>query len=119
MAMGAPGKITKKKKTKKPMTFGQTFAANRKAGKATFTYKGKKYSTKTKAEVSKKATRKTVKSIKKTARKATAKRHGGIKSHRFDNTMTKRQARKSARNTRRSARAASRKVRRTNRALRK
>ena len=72
MAMGAP-----KKKTKKPMTFGQTFAKNRKAGKATFTYKGKKYSTKTKEEVSRKATRKTNKAKKKIVRKVT-KRGSGV-----------------------------------------
>ena len=55
-------------KKPKAKTFGQTFAANRKAGKATFTYKGKKYSTKTKSEVTKKATRSQSKAIKKKAK---------------------------------------------------
>ena len=69
--------MTKKKKTtakkaaaKKPLTFGQTFAKNRKAGKATFTYKGKKYSTKTKDEVTKKATRTQGRALRKKGRVA-------------------------------------------------
>jgi hypothetical protein len=102
MAMGAPGKITKKKKTKKPMTFGQTFAKNRKAGKATFTYKGKKYSTKTKAEVTKKASLKQGRAIKKKARVG-----------RTNTTMKQRMA------ARKKGRVAARKNRRLNRALRK
>lgn len=64
--------MTKKKKAaaKKPLTFGQTFAKNRKAGKATFTFKGKKYSTKTKDEVTKKATRTQGRALRKKGRAA-------------------------------------------------
>jgi hypothetical protein len=93
------------KPKKKVMTFGQTFAKNRKEGKATFMYKGKKYSTKTKEEVSKKATRKTVRTKKKAVRKAT-KLGSGV------GLRTRMKAR-------RAARVQARKTRRANRALRR
>ena len=108
---GKTGMGPKKKKAgptkskKKVMTFGQTFAKNRKEGKATFTYKGKKYSTKTKEEVSKKATRKTVRTKKKVVRKATKLGSGvGLKKRM---------------KARRASRVQARKTRRANRALRR
>ena len=72
---GSYGKVgmgpkKKKAKSSKAMTFGQAFAKNRKAGKATFTYKGKKYSTKTKSEVTKKATRTQGRALRKKGRAA-------------------------------------------------
>lgn len=85
---------------KKPLTFGEKFRNARKAGKANFMHNGKKFSTKTKEEVSKKGTRKTVRGMKKAIRK------------RSDLS-------KSGRMARRKVRKAARKVRRTNRALRK
>ena len=79
-----PKKTTAKKKTtaaKRPKkkTFGQTFKERRAAGVATFTYNGKKYSTKTKEEVGKKNTRKQAKSARKEGR-ATARKTTGIKN---------------------------------------
>ena len=107
---GSYGKVgmgPKKKKAgpSKPMTFGQAFAKNRKAGKKTFTYKGKKYTTQTKAEVSKKATRKKNVAAKKKIRKVTKPGSGvGVKL-----SMAARKA----------ARMKARKTRKANRAMRK
>ena len=57
------------KKLKSNLTFGQKFNNARKLGKANFMHNGKKYSTKTKEEVAKKATRKKARGIRKKARK--------------------------------------------------
>lgn len=89
----------------KAKTFGEAFKEARKAGKKTFTFKGESFSTKTKEEVSRKATRKTVSAQKKSVRQATKIGSGvGLK--------TRMKARK-------AARVQARKTRRANRALRR
>ena len=103
-------------KKPKAKTFGQTFAANRKAGKATFMYKGKKYSTKTKAEVTKKASLKQGKAIKKKAKIGkikTTMSGKGMTTKKTKTTMKQRMA------ARKKGRVAARKNRKLNRALRK
>ena len=98
MAMKAP--------KKKAMTFGQAFSKNRKAGKKTFTYKGKKYTTQTKAEVSRKATRKKNVAAKKKIRKVTKPGSGvGVKL----SMAARNAARMKARKTRKANRAMRRK----------
>ena len=111
MAMG-PGSMKKKK----PMTFGQAFAKNRKAGKATFTYKCKKYSTKTKEEVTRKASLKQGRAIKKKAKVGRTKTTMSGRSMTTKKTKTTMKQRMAAR---RKGRVAARKNRRTNRALRR
>lgn len=105
---GKPGMGPKKgtgstTKSSTAKTFGQAFKEARAKGVKTFTWKGDKFSTKTKEEVSKKATRKQNKATRTSARKSSATK----------TSLKQRMA------TRRKARVTARKNRRTNRALRK
>mgnify|MGYP003135346995 CR=1 FL=1 len=113
---GRPPAKKKKGVAKKAMTFGQKFNERKKAGVATFMYKGKSYSTKTKEEVTKKATRAQSKAIKKKSRlgKTTRTSKGkGMTSTKTKTTMRQRMA------ARKKGRVAARKNRRLNKSLRK
>tara|TARA_S200002703_G_scaffold84908_1_gene73277 strand:+ start:527 stop:847 length:321 start_codon:yes stop_codon:yes gene_type:complete len=94
---------TQKKPAAKKLTFGQAFKKNRKEGKATFTWNGKRYSTKTKEEVSRKSTRTQARAARKKGRVA-AKGVKGIRAKMAE---------------RRKGRVAARKIKRSNRALRR
>tara|TARA_Y100000768_G_scaffold189863_1_gene142216 strand:+ start:569 stop:862 length:294 start_codon:yes stop_codon:yes gene_type:complete len=93
------------KAPKRNLTFGQKFKNARKLGKANFMHNGKKYSTKTKEEVAKKATRKKARGIRKKARTI---------GRKYKNSSVK-----SRMAMRKTGRKIARRVKRTNKALRK
>ena len=99
--MAFPNMSTKNKKT--GLTFGEAFKNARKAGRSSFMFNGKPFSTKTKDEVGKKNTRAAAKAARKKGRVA-AKGAKGVKA--------KMAARK-------AGRMAARKIKKGNKALRK